>query len=183
MSILALDLSKRSTGFAIWEEGSQSAHYGTWVLGSEMTPDGATYCKLHQQMSDIYRLCKFEHLFFEEPLNPAILQGHTNINSLRVLAGLAAHAQSFGEAMGMRTINSVHLNSWRATFIGKQKRGTKRATLKDLSIERCHQLGWNPKNDDEADALGLLDYACTFRGIIPPWRKSEVLRPPLGMES
>ena len=179
--ILALDLSKRSTGFALWEEGSHSARYGTWVLGSELTPNGATYCKLHQQMSDLYRLCKFEHIFYEEPLAPQVLQGHTNINSLRVLSGLAAHAESFGQAMGMRTIHPVHLNSWRATFIGKQKRGTKRATLKDLTIERCQQLGWKPKNDDEADALGLLDYACTFRGITPPWRENEVLRPPLGM--
>lgn len=179
--ILSMDLSKRSTGWAYWNASSDLPSYGTWELGSAFTPNGATYCKLHQQMSDLHRLCKFEHLFFEEPINPAKLQGHTNIETLRVLSGLAAHAESFGEAMGMRTINAVNLSSWRATFIGKQKRGTKRATLKDLSIERCHQLGWKPKNDDEADALGLLDYACTFRGIIPPWRLNEVLRPPLGV--
>jgi hypothetical protein len=173
--ILALDISKRSTGFALWEEGSHSARYGTWILGSELTPNGATYCKLHQQMHDLYRLSKFEHLFFEEPLHPAKLQGHTNIDSIRVLSGLAAHAESFGEAMGMRTINAVNLSSWRSKFIGPQKRGTKRVTLKELSIERCRQLGWKPKNDDEADALGILDYACTFRGIVPPWRAHEQL--------
>lgn len=181
MKILALDLSKRSTGFAYWEEGSAVAGYGSWCLGSEHTPRGMVYLNLHQRMDELRSICRFEHVFFEEPMNPVKLQGHTNIDTLRVLGGLASHVESYCEARSCRSINAVNLSSWRATFIGKQKRGTKSATLKDLSIERCHQLGWKPKNDDEADALGLLDYACMFRGIIPPWREFEVLRPPLGM--
>lgn len=178
-AVLALDLSKRSTGFAVWEHGSDTARFGSWVLGSEFTPDGGTYCKLHRQLADLRRLVQFEHLFFEEPLHPAKLQGHTNIDSLRVLSGLAAHAQSYGEAVGLRTVRGVNLSSWRVPFIGSQKRGTVRADLKSMTMERCRQLGFKPRNDDEADALGLLDYAITALGFTPPWRMTNALLPPL----
>src|SRR3546814_11504950 len=89
-AIVALDLSKRSTGWALWEQGSDSARFGTWVLGSEYTSRGATYRKLRQHVADLSRLVTIEPIFFEEPLRPEQLQGHTNIDSLRVLTGLAA---------------------------------------------------------------------------------------------
>jgi hypothetical protein len=181
MNILTLDLSKRSTGWAIWAAGSDKARLGHWQLGSEFTSDGRTYCKLHQCLAELHQITPFEHLYFEEPLRPEMLQGHTNIDTLRVLTGLAAHACSFGEAYRLATIKAVNISSWRKDFIGRQKRGTKTATLKALVTERCRQLGHSPRKDDEADAFGILDYACTMRGIVPPWRADEVLRPPLGM--
>ncbi len=183
MRILALDLSKRSTGWACYADGDSGPSYGHWVLGSEFTSDGRTYCKLHENMTDLHSLGPIDAVYFEEPLHPAKLQGHTNITSLRVLAGLAAHAQSWGEAMQCRHIHAVNMSSWRKDFIGSQKRGTKRHTLKSLSLERCRQLGFNPRNDDEADALGILDHACVCLDIMPNWRRAEVLRPPLGMPS
>jgi hypothetical protein len=56
------------------------------------------------------------------------------------------------------------------------KRGTKTSDLKRLTIERCQGYGWNPKNNDEADALGILDYAIDLNGITPPWAHQQVLR-------
>ncbi len=179
-AILALDLSKRSTGWALWERDSDSARFGTWVLGSEFTSRGATYKKLRRQVADLSSLVTISHIFFEEPLRQDQLQGHTNIESLRVLTGLAATAECLGEELGCRTVMPVSNKTWRALFIGRQKRGTGRETLKDLAKERCRQLGMKPKNDDEADAIGLLDYGCEALGITPPWRANEVLRPPLG---
>lgn len=180
MNILALDLSKRSTGWAVWPAGSDKPRYGHWVLGSEFTSDGRTYCKLHQNLADLHQVVPFEHIYYEEPLRPEMMQGNTNIVTLRVLTGLAAHACSFAEAYSLRTVKAVNISTWRADFIGRQKRGTKRETLKSLTMERCRQLGFAPRRDDEADALGILDYACTASGVIPPWRANEVLRPPLG---
>ena len=193
---VALDLSKASTGWALYEHGSDRAHYGHWQLGSEYTPDGGVFCKLHQCLSDLHSLNKFDHLYFEDTLPPVKLQGFTNINSIRLAAGLSSHAESWGEALGMRTIQRVNLESWRPEFIGRvvsqqakrdarnkskqlDKKVSARGTLKALTIARCKQLGWTPRNDDEADALGILDYVLTLHQIIPPWRKDEVLRPPL----
>jgi len=113
-------------------------------------------------------------------MHAATMQGGTNIDSLRVLAGLAAHAESWADGMGLRSVQAVNVSTWRKHFIGSQKRGSKRATLKSLTMERCNQLGFKPRRDDEADALGILDYGCELRGVLPPWRANEVLRPPLG---
>jgi hypothetical protein len=180
VTILALDLSKRSTGWACWMEGDENPHYGTWVLGSEFTSDGQTYAKLHACLLDLRALSRFEHIYYEEPLRPETLQGHTNIDTLRVLAGLAAHAESFGYAVGCRSVSAVHMASWRRHFIGSMPRGTKTKLLKEYARERCRTYGWSTANDDEADALGLLDYGCELKGIRPPWRADEVLRPVIG---
>lgn len=179
MGILALDLSKRSTGWALWQPGWDNPRYGHAQLGSEYTSEGKTYCKLHQLLSDLRVICPFETIYFEEAINPAALTGHTNIETLRVLSGLCAHAQSFGEAMGCRIIMSVNISSWRKFFVGKMPRGTKSKQWKDYAEERCRHYGWKPRVSDEADALGVLDYACELQGIIPPWRTDEVLRPML----
>jgi len=77
-------------------------------------------------------------------------------------------------------VMGINLSSWRKHFVGSMPRGTKRKEWKDYAIERCQQYGWRPRNDDEADALGLLDYALDLQGIVPPWRAGEVLRAPLG---
>lgn len=180
MGILALDLSKRSTGWACWMPGDENPHYGSWVLGSEFTSDGQTYCKLHERLMDLRRLSRFEHIFYEQPLQQQMLTGHTNIDTLRVLTGLAAHTESYAHAVGLRSVMAINQSSWRKFFIGRMPRGTKTKAWKDYSRERCLHYGWSTRTDDEADALGILDYGCELKGIRPAWRADEVLRPMLG---
>lgn len=188
--MIALDLSKRSTGWAVWMGDDTAPHFGSWELGSEYTGRGQTYAKLHANLLDLRAVSKFEALYFEEPLNPNKLKGQTNIDTLRVLSGLAAHAESFGHAIGLRIVQGINIDSWRPSFIGrinsaeakrKAKAAGKSATdsLKSLTVERCRQLGFNPRNTDEADAIGILDYCVSMRGVIPPWRADEVLQPML----
>jgi hypothetical protein len=176
---LALDLSKRSTGWAFWNgKPDQTARFGSWVLGSEYTSKGATYIKLHSNLAEMFQIMPFDRMFFEEPIHPAQLQGGTNIESLRVLSGVAAHAESFAAATGCRS-QGINVSSWRGDFIGPQKRGTKRPVLKELTMLRCQQLGFSPRKDDEADAIGLLTYGILLNGVTPPWLANEVLRQPL----
>ena len=48
-------------------------------------------------------------------------------------------------------------STWRKHFLG---RGTgKRDDMKRAAIVRCSQLGWETFDDNQADALGLMDYA------------------------
>jgi len=180
VGIIALDLSKRSTGWAVWMPDMPKPLYGSWQLGSEFTPDGRTYAKLLQNLSDQRKLTRFEAAFYEQPLRPEVLQGFTNIDTLRILAGLAAVTEYFAYGSGLRMCQAVPMASWRRHFIGKMPRGTKSKEWKDYAKERCLHYGWTVRTDDESDALGLLDYGCELRGIVPPWRENEVLRPILG---
>ena len=180
MNYLALDLSKTSTGWAVWPEGSDTARYGHWVLGSEYSSDGMVFAKLHREMAELHMLCPFRDIFIEEPVSPAHLQGFTTIQTIRLLSGLAAHAYSLPSVM------EINVSSWRGDFIGRidnaeakararraKKAGDKKASatdeLKRLTIERCRALGFRPRKNDEADALGILTYASLLRGVTPPW--------------
>lgn len=176
--IIALDISKRSTGWSIWEAGWEVPRYGSVQLGSEYTTDGGCYVKLHHVLRDLRVISAFESIYYEEPINAQALTGHTNADTLRVLSGLAAHACSFGHAMGLR-VQAVNITSWRRHFVGKMPRGTKTKDWKAYADERCRQYGWKPRNSDEADALGILDYAISLEGKSPPWLANETLRTPL----
>lgn len=195
MAFLALDLSKTSTGWALWDHGWDHPRYGHWVLGSEYTSRGATYAKLHQNLIDLRRvMARFEHIFYEEPINPGQLKGHTTINTITLAIGLAEHVESFSAAMPECSAQAINIQTWRTEFLGsditldakreararskiKGSRVSARDKLKRLTVERCIQLGFSPQCDDEADALGILDYKLAQRGIQAPWRLDETLRP------
>lgn len=178
---IALDLSKKSTGWACWQDGWDRPQYGSVQLGSEYTTDGRTCIKLHTVLAELRQtICKFEAIYFEKPLTQLQRGGNSNASN-DIQVKLVGHAESFGEAMsGVRIIQGIDLASWRRHFIGSMKRGTKTKDLKDYTIERCQQFGWRPRNSDEADALGILDYALDLQGVLAPWRNSNPMLPTLG---
>lgn len=194
--ILALDLSKSRTGWAVWEPGWEKPRYGGWRLGSEFTTHGGVFCKLHTELDGLWRLTKFGTIYYEQAINPANLGGKTNIRALDLAAGLAAHVLSFAEARRCLA-HAVNVGTWRKDFIGADLvkdaqaeararraasgKGSARDKLKALTIDRCRQLGFTPRSDDEADSLGILDFALDFHEHVrPPWRANEVLRPMAG---
>ena len=196
--ILALDLSKTSTGWAYWDKKSDRPQYGSWRLGSEYSTEGAVFAKLHQNMAELHQVMRFSELYFEQKIDPAKLAGHTSINTINLMSGLEAHAKSFAHAYRLRICKPVSINHWRASFLGRmevadaraaaraaRKAGNERASARDdlkaLTKARCKALGFIVKNDDEADAIGVLDYAIDLSGAVPPWRTDEVLRPALGI--
>lgn len=176
-SILALDLSKKNTGWGLWSEGMDKPRYGSWKLGTEYTGPGQTQHKLIRNMTDLRQLDKFTSLYWEEPLTQMQRMGHSNKgNDIQVK--LVGQCEVFAYVCRVRT-QEINQTSWRRHFVGKMPRGTKSKDWKQYAIERCQQYGWRPRGDDEADALGLLDYAISLEGLTPPWRQNEVLRPML----
>lgn len=194
--ILAIDLSKTRTGWAYWDGASDKAQFGHWVLGSEYTADGQVFTKLHGEMAALHSLMPFEAIFIEEPVSPAQLQGFTTLQTIRLLSGIAAHVHSFAHAYGLRRPQEINVSSWRPDFIGRiddagakararraKKAGDTKASARDelkrLTMERCRQLGFAPRYNDEADAIGILTYAILLGGQTPPWLANETLRPVL----
>jgi hypothetical protein len=179
MRVLGLDLSKRSCGWAVWGPADERAYSGVWELGSAFTSRGRVYAKLHQQMTDLHRTGAIDCIFYEEALNPAALHGHTNIDSLRVLNGLVAHAESWGEAMGCRMIHAVHQATWRRFFLGKLPPQMRSADLKEMAMKQARRLGFHPNKHDQAEAIGIMDFGCEQMNLSPPWRQQPGLLSPL----
>jgi hypothetical protein len=133
------------------------------------------------KLNELHSLGKIDAVFYEEPLNLGLGSGMTNKETVNTLVGLAMHCESWGEAAGCRVVRAVNQSSWRKHFIGSMKRGTKSKDLKDYAMERCQQYGFRPERHDQAEAIGVLDYACSALGVVPYYRANEVLRPPLGV--
>lgn len=196
VKILSLDLAKSRTGWACWHRGWTAPKFGSVRLASEFTSDGAVYLRLQKELDDLHRGIGFEVIYYEQAILPANLSGNTNIRALALAAGLAAHVESFAAARRCRAF-MVNVSNWRKDFISadlvkdaqaearaRRKatgKGSARDKLKALTMERCRQLGLSPRYPDEADAIGILNFALDFHEhVTPPWRADEVLRAPLG---
>jgi hypothetical protein len=171
VSYVALDLSVRSTGWAMWSAGQPLPTYGTWELAGDLDHLARAYVRLHRNLFELHRLDAIESLVFEEAIPGHMLRGQTSAITLQAAAGLAAHAMSFCEALGIRW-RPVSIAAWRRHYIGSVPRGTKTPDFKHLSMTRCRELGFNPAKHDAAEACGLLDYQLSTEGVLPPWRNA-----------
>lgn len=180
VNILALDISKRSTGWAWFAEGADRARHGVWDrLGSEYTSRGQLFYAFYGQLLDHRRAMPFERVAAEEPVNLIPNSVQTNAESVWIAVGMGATLELFCHSFKVR-LEWVHQATWRRHFLGRMPRATKSASLKALAMERARQLGFSPHRHDEAEALGILDHALERLRIPVPWRAEEVLRPPLG---
>lgn len=173
---VSLDLSLHC-GVAWWRSDWDAPRHAVWELPGGREEPGRSFAKLRANLVDLYRL---EHrdgepwrMVMERAITGASLHGGTNADTLYLLAGLAATAEAFAYAVNAR-IRAANVGSWRKSFIGKGS-GLKTAEFKRLCIARCREFGWTPKNDNDADALGLLDHAVGLAGIVPPWREEKPL--------
>lgn len=85
--------------------------------------------------------------------------------------GVAARAELAmgirGCVIGMAFLESISVSQYAASTVRKHFIGHGRMARKEAkraTLMRCKQLGWNPLNDDEADAAALWDLACAKRG-------------------
>lgn len=193
-SVLALDTSKSNTGWSLWDGQSRKPIFGSRRLGHpdkiidgvriKLTSDGVVFARIHELMTELRQLVKFDTVVMEAPLNPQVMSKFNDVSTPFLLYGIAAHVHSYCAALGLPAPTMVHQQSWRRTFLGPLKFGRKSKDLKDLTEDRCKQLGFDVRSDDEADAIGILDHHCEVTlGRLPPWREGEVLRPPLGISA
>lgn len=201
------EVYKTGNRWSVWERGNsiESSVFGSWPLGSEHTPRGQVFDKLMRNLDILHGLTKFQNVYYEQPITPQALSGHTTIDTLRITLGLPAALEAFchtyryqnGFWDGVRKVQDVNVTTWRGSFIGTitqsdvkaktrraRKAGNSKASstaeLKELTKGRARQLGFKPRNDDEGDAIGLLTWAIENDGWQAPWLADEVLRQPLG---
>lgn len=106
----------------------------------------------------------------------------TNARTIRKLNGLAAMTESVASELGLRC-SEGNLSTIRKHFVG-QGRAPKEAPdgrkwFKAQVMKRCEAKGWTPDNDDEGDALALLDYALWCRDPSHPGHQPAEKSAPL----
>lgn len=180
MNILALDLSKRSTGWAYYGQGGNTAQHGVWTrLGSEYTSRGGLFYNLYKTLLEHRQVMPFDMIYAEQPVNLIPNSVATTAENVWIAVGMAATVELFAHSFGV-PLNWIHQARWRREFLGRMPRAVKSSQLKDYAMERARQLGFRPQRHDDAEAIGILTYALQIERQPCPWVADEVLRQALG---
>lgn len=144
--LLALDISQRRTGYAFGlDEHAPAPRVSAW-RGGDHGDVPRSCADLAQSVAQICGIAHPAVCVIEAPLQIAGRSAHTAF-LLTTLYGAAAGA---AHAAGCR-VYPAHVQTWRKHFVGHGRpQDPKRAV-----IERCKLIGWEPANDDQADAMGL----------------------------
>ena len=100
------------------------------------------------------------YVVFESPLLPMFVRGKTNKNTTRQLMGLPAIVEEYLHARGGYDVREAEVKEVRIHFLGSNKH--KREAAKALTMQKCKALGWDPWDDNAADALALWDYQASL---------------------
>ena len=157
--ILALDLATRLG----WACGSPDGEprYGTKVLPSTGEEIGRFADAYDEWLLDMITLESPALVVFEAPF----VGGTGNANTARKLMGLCWQTEI---ACYRRQIRCMEHGN---TSVKKMFAGNGRAEKGEM-IAAAERMGWNPKNDHEADALGL--WACAVHEKAPKYSRLKL---------
>lgn len=152
MKVLALDLSTKSSGWCIGQNGIFNS-YGCITATSKDVVK--RIIKMRDELSKIIKQNKINKIVMEE-VRPEY-NSHTNKVLMWLQAVIVVAAYQINPSIECEFIGT---STWRAALKIKQGRGVKRQALKPQDIQYV-QNKYNIKvNDDEADAICIFDAYC-----------------------
>jgi hypothetical protein len=167
--ILALDLAK-NTGWAWGPPGGEPIH-GSVDFGAGAASRARVLRRCREWLRDFLTVNDTRLVVFEAPMTPDQLHGYTNIDSIRLLIGIA---ETVDELLFDRLdVREAKVNDVRRFFLGSAR--IKRDDAKAQTKMLCRRLGWRPVDDNAADALALWSYQCAIMSpehsvkLLPLW--------------
>lgn len=145
--VLFLDVATRS-GFAIDADGGTRPRLGTFRVPANGEDIGQPCSRFQRWLTDMLTTHRPDMVGFEAPLVMSGRNGskvRTNIFTVRLLFGLATMVEVVCHDTGI-TCREVNVQQVKKSFAGHG-----RAEKTDM-IARCRELGWDPKDHNEADA-------------------------------
>ncbi len=173
-------------------EQDQSLGHGFWDFGG--APIGIEYrpTRLFDCLLEINRFCPIDGLFWEQKIRG---EGQFANDLASKFIGAI---EMFENKRKPRFKKEVPTTAWPDHFVGRVelqrsraqfahitnrevKNAQRRKAKKSLTMQRASSYGLPCERDDEADAIGILDYAVAkVIGLPLPWSVNETLRAPLG---
>lgn len=170
MNILSLDIAS-VTGWALDADdvdSSDNPEYGSIKFAGSL---GIRAFVFERWLERIVTDRRVTTLAIEAPI-PA--SGNTNMDTQLWLYGAFVTARKFAAARKIPTM-VVSVQTWRSFYTGyarapnvdpetgevlagTRNAGKRRAWIKKKTVAKCREHGWNPEDDNAADALGLLTY-------------------------
>lgn len=145
---LALDLGT-TTGFA-WSAAKGALVSGTWDFKPKKYEGaGMRYLKFKQALDRLHARLPIEVIWFEA------VRRHAGTDAAHVYGGLMGHLESWCEAQEPKVpYEGVPVGTIKKSWTGNG------AAKKDAMIAEAVRRGFEPDDDNEADAIALL--ACQY---------------------
>lgn len=164
--LIGLDISKRRTGVCEGRPGEVPRFHS--IEGNDMSNEAAAM-RLGRWLIARTKIDKPDCVYIEAAVNPAAFMGEydedkgkvrmtSNPETTLALVEMAAVARFVlgGKDIAFR---NVKVQTIRKSFIGHGN--LKKEIAKPRVMAMCHQLGWSPRNSDEADAAAVWHFATT----------------------
>ena len=149
MIVLALDLSTRSSGYALGIDGALENH--GFISASNTNPI-KRIIKMRDQITKLIKNYKINKIIMEQ------VRPEYNSHTMKILMWLqAAIVIAAYEVNPQIQCEFIGASSWRAQLKIKQGRGIKRNQLKPQDIQYVKNKYNIQVNDDEADAICIFD--------------------------
>lgn len=147
--ILALDLG-RKTGWAIRKPSGEIISGSDCFRPSYFQSQGMMFLNFKRWLVELNRSCnEIDYIYFEA------VRRHLGTDAAHIYGGFLAHLTAFAES------RNIEYKGVGVTTIKKHITG-KGNTSKQQVIEAVRSKGFDPVDDNEADALALLDFAITI---------------------
>jgi hypothetical protein len=156
-TVLALDLAT-VTGYA-WGKPGTKPRFGHTRFAVKSGASRAQTYRHFRCWMQVFAESEYPDLIvYESPAVPSIMAGKTNINTIKLLMGLAEHLEewAYGSEIELR---EASVSQVRAHFIGQN---LKSKIAKPMVLEACRARGWMCQTTDESDACALWDYQCCW---------------------
>ncbi|WP_226576479.1 RuvC family protein [Acuticoccus sediminis] len=171
MHLLSLDPAAK-TGIARWQDGMRDPWSDVWTLDGKDIGGRANDLRVQLTRKLIAfadRGERVDAVYAEE----AWVGPKTNPNTAAILHKyeVAIEMACISTKTPLRLIRS---QTWRKTFFGAGRGTGSRAKQKATSIEMCRLMGWSPRDDNQADALGILYHARCTHDPEYAWRSTSL---------
>ena len=152
-TILALDLGT-TTGWAIRDFGGLITSGTVSFKPSRYDGGGMRYLRFTNWLTELDRLSgPIEAIYYEE------VRRHAGTDAAHVFGGLLAVLTSWGELRGV-PYQGVPVGTIKKHASGKGN------APKQAMIDAARQRGFNPADDNEADAIAILLWALETKGRV-----------------
>lgn len=157
-TVLALDISSRRTGYALFEDG-KLVSYGSWKLDKDPIEKRAYFLSLMVKNLPSLEISIPDITYYDvlvmEDAYLDVKKSKMNPNTFKKLCRMQGAAMA-AASPSMTEIVFITPSQWRSCFLGKGKGGGKRSVIKQKVKKQVEiEFGIKVNNDDESDAIGI----------------------------
>lgn len=160
--VLALDIAKHRTGWAVGTPVMERPYWGVYELAGDW--DRHEGLRLHQWRNFLEAKIRQHRVTYIAMERPFIDMEDFNYNGSVPILQMWGIVLELAQGLQIRH-GAVPISSWRAHFLGTAKgpaglsKAKRTDALKDMATKQAASRGWLTRFHDEAEALGIMDYA------------------------